>query len=809
MEINSQQAYSILGVVGGEKGAIISKSGILTLVFEIQYPEVYSLYSEDYESIHNEYFKALKNMPKNSFVHKQDIFLKKKYIPELKETSFINKAENKHFAGRFYLEHRCILSFSLANIEDLESSYFTNPIAYKEKISEKSLEQVSIFIESVEGAVNIIKNVPNTSVTQMTEQEVKKYIFDYCNGFSGDKSMIDVHFAERLTIGQNKASVFSICDEMYLPDKVSTYVKDDTLPFSSSFLYMSELEPLGVHLLCNHIYNQFLWFEGSDKLKNELENRVKLFGQHRKFSTGIEIQHKKIEELKDEIFNGEKLLCRTSLNLIIWDEEESALKKEVEKVKEILRKADFQYYIPSFEGLKNIWIGSILGRENKLAKEYYFLTDLDVALCLWTNTTSFKSDEDGIYFNDRLFQVPIKKDIWDAKRRRIPARNAIVVANTGSGKSAATLNIVQQMIESKTKTIVCEFGKSFEQLTHLYPNVSMHIDYDGTDPLGINPFNLNGGKLSSEKKSTLVEIILKFWRNKKNKEDTNQVVSLTKFVDDYYENVLDEHSFPDFYNYVKNDYKKILLRKQIPDEYFDIHGFLHVCSEFIPGGKYENVCKKGIYEESILNKDFIVFELTKIKKDPFLTSLIMSILFDTIENKILQDKSTRGMLVFDEYAETLSMTDNYNGNDIHSTVAFCYQKLRKDNGAIMTIIQSPSQLPDNHYTKGIISNTQILYVLPTTEVVYDQVITTFKIQRKDNINLMKSIRNNFSGNRPYSEIYIRMLDSYNTVVRLEFSKEKFFSFQTDGEDWQAIHEDYLKTENMETSISNYITNKQN
>lgn len=217
--------------------------------------------------------------------------------------------------------------------------------------------------------------------------------------------------------------------------------------------------------------------------------------------------------------------------------------------------------------------------------------------------------------------------------------------------------------------------------------------------------------------------------------------------------------------------------------------------------------QKGDYEENILNKDFIVFELTKIKKDPFLTSLIMSILFDTIENKILLDKSTRGMLIFDEYAETLSMTDNFSGNDVHSTVAFCYQKLRKDNGAIMTIIQSPAQLPENHYTKGIISNTQILYVLPTTEVVYNQVIKTFEIVRKDNINLMKSIKNNFSGLKPYSEIYIRMQDNYNTVVRLEFSPEKFYSFQTDGEDWQAIHEDYLRSGNMEDCITNHMLKK--
>ena len=48
----------------------------------------------------------------------------------------------------------------------------------------------------------------------------------------------------------------------------------------------------------------------------------------------------------------------------------------------------------------------------------------------------------------------------------------------------------------------------------------------------------------------------------------------------------------------------------------------------------------------------------------------------------------------------------------------------------MTIIQSPAQLPDNEYTKGIISNTQILYVLPTTNVVYSDVEEMFRFDSK-------------------------------------------------------------------------------
>ena len=107
----------------------------------------------------------------------------------------------------------------------------------------------------------------------------------------------------------------------------------------------------------------------------------------------------------------------------------------------------------------------------------------------------------------------------------------IVAASTGGGKSVVTQNIIQQCIEQNYKLIVVEFGKSFYQLTQICDK--LHIDYDGTSPLGINPFYTAGGQPDNEKIKTLVNLVLKFWRTKSIMEDTKQVVSLTKIIRQY------------------------------------------------------------------------------------------------------------------------------------------------------------------------------------------------------------------------------------------------------------------------------------
>ena len=153
-------------------------------------------------------------------------------------------------------------------------------------------------------------------------------------------------------------------------------------------------------------------------------------------------------------------------------------------------------------------------------------------------------------------------------------------------------------------------------MTLLYPEISAHIKYDNNTPLGINPFDLGGVELSSDKIISLGHVVLKFWRQHLDvKEETGVSSAVRKMIVDYYENVPLGHSFPNFYTYVKENFSEIIIRKEIPEEYFDIKLFLHVCSDFLEGGIYENVCKGSDENENILkNKSFVVFELTLIRQ---------------------------------------------------------------------------------------------------------------------------------------------------------------------------------------------------
>ena len=114
MKIAAAQAYCILDTVGS---AILTKSGDISVVYLMELPEAYSLDTADLEQRHNEFFRAFQYV-RNGFIHKQDIFLRRKFKSDyvIEGDTYIQKAERRYFEGREYLHHFCILSFTLSSL---------------------------------------------------------------------------------------------------------------------------------------------------------------------------------------------------------------------------------------------------------------------------------------------------------------------------------------------------------------------------------------------------------------------------------------------------------------------------------------------------------------------------------------------------------------------------------------------------------------------------------------------------------------------------------------------------------------------
>lgn len=798
MKIKGIEAYSIDHIHGN---CIFSKDGTVSMVYELELPRKNSLSKDDFDLRCNELDKAFRFFPVNTIVHKQDIVINEAFKgSNIARNSFLGNDQKKHFGGREFISHRCLLIYSMKGIHTLENAYQSNPLKYKEALHSKDLEKLDYFDSNVQRSINVINGIKDTRVLKLEEKQVRELLTEILNGFEST-GFYDLDFSNQSFGDGTKFKMVAINKSEYLPTTFSNVrLTDKSTEYSP--VYEGFFDGLNEVMPFNHIVNQMIFFAGKENIIKTLEESRKEYGKVQTYNDTFKATYNALENVVSDVTKSEQDLVYTHCNVLVFDKNDRKLYSHFRQITGYLDSLGVKYYVPQKAVLQNAFLGSIMGRQQMLHKDFRFIAPLIQAVSLFTHSTISKDDPQGVYFNDAVTQQPRVVDLWDEKNVYMNARNGIICAETGGGKSVTCLSFITQFLEKGINVAVAEFGRSFEFITRLFPDISQHVVLQQDTPLGINPFDLQGASEASiEKKGYLAEIIMKTWRVVQYMEDTHYLVSLDKIINHYYESVKQDHNYDSFYHFVIKGGNKMLYLLDI-EQYFDLDSFKHSCSQFISGGKYENVFKVDhSLTNHITEKQLVVFELTEIKKDPFLVTLVLLILQETIDTNILADKSKKGALIFDEFAETAVIRDMYTNQDVLQTVSVLYQKIRKENGAVYIIVQDLSQLPENNFTKSIYANSQIFMMLPSSRAGYEEVKSVLKLTDSEASEMM-SIQNNYNAIYPYGMFWLKR-GEHKTVLKNELSPYAYYAFQTKGEIWQALSDDYINTKSLELSIKNY------
>src|SRR5258706_12422850 len=106
-----KELKDIFPIMGVEQDCILSKQGDITIAYEVQLPELFTLSDNDYEALHQVLLKAIRLLPAHSVFHKQDWFTEAKYQADFSKVdrSFLTQSSERFFHERPYLDHRCYI----------------------------------------------------------------------------------------------------------------------------------------------------------------------------------------------------------------------------------------------------------------------------------------------------------------------------------------------------------------------------------------------------------------------------------------------------------------------------------------------------------------------------------------------------------------------------------------------------------------------------------------------------------------------------------------------------------------------------
>ncbi len=778
---------------------VFANNGNVLLCYRVDLPEIFSLSESDFEDIHGAWFQGFKSLPNGTIIHKQDIYLKSSYSANnIPNNSFLERATHDYFKGRGYLEHRCYLFFVLPYNKALNHTRYVNPFRPVGKGIHRQMDhKVREFSTIVHDAVSFINNGRKLSLRPLNENEVISLTRTYFNGFNeGFDSDIQLK-TSHVDIGDNHFDALAINSELCFGEVVQSSKINDRFTSDDFVFHQGFMDGLGLNLHENHIVNQIMYLDDKHKWRKLLEKKIEELNKSSNFGTQNKVILKKIEDIVDRInADDASRIIRGHFNIVFWSRDAQDLPRIASKIKAEFKELDMVPYYPKGEDRKQYFLNSYCCFASNFANEDLYVTDLKHALCLYINNTNYKSDSQGIIFNDRQHNVPILKDVWDEKKKRIKARNFAIFAPTGEGKSFLANNILRQYFESGVRLVIIDLGGSYAKFAKLYPKDHIILRYEQGKNLGINPFYIaTDTDLTPERLEDLAMFLLELLASGREAGKAEEV-AMKKVLLHYYATIRNHHSLESLYQFVDANKDTLATKLNISDAHFSVYNFLHILSEYVGPGLYSflfSISEDQTYK--IEDKRLIVFELDEVKDNKEILSVMLKLIKSAIQRTIWRNKAEKGIILFDEFAKQLKF-----GNVLES-VEFYYQAIRKQNGAIGIILQSINQLPNNATSASILENTQVIYSL-RNEKGYEALKNRLNLSSHD-LNQLKSIRNQLSGIRKHTEIFIKIGKDSN-IFRLEVPKEVHAAYLTDGAENEAIMAIYDRTQNMELAINEFI-----
>ena len=781
-----------------EQGCIISKDADITVAYRVTLPELFTVTSVEYESIHATWCKAVKVLPTYSIITKQDWFIQERYQPAVDGgMSLLARSYERHFNERPYLNHSCYLYITKTTRERMRmQSNFSTLCRGHILPKEVNRESTAKFMEAVEQFERIINDSGYITLQRLSNEDIvgsasKAGILEQYLSLSQDSSTILQDIAlgdELLRIGNKRVCLHTLSDVEDLPGRVATDMRYERLSTDRSDCLLSFAAPVGLMLSCDHIYTQVLMIDDSDENLKMFERRARNMNSLARYSRSNQINKEWIDQYLNEAHSFGLSSIRAHFNIMAWSEDESTLRNIRNDVGSQLALMGCRPRHNTVDAATLFWAG-IPGNAADFPAEESFYTFIEPALCLFTEETNYRSSSSpfGIKMCDRVSGRPLHLDISDEPMRRgiTTNRNKFVLGPSGSGKSFFMNHLVRQYWEQGTHVVLVDTGNSYQGLCEMIRRKTkgedgIYFTYTEQKPISFNPFYTDDYVYDVEKKDSIKTLLLTLWKSDDDKVTKTESGELGSAVECYIERICADRSitpcFNTFYEYLLHDYRQELESRDIKvhREDFNIDNMLTTLRQYYRGGRYDFLLNS---EENIdlLSKRFIVFEIDSIKENKELFPVVTIIIMEAFINKMRRLKGVRKQLIVEEAWKALSTAN------MAEYLKYMYKTVRKYFGEAIVVTQEVDDIISSPVVKeAIINNSDCKILLDQRKFMnrFDAIQSLLGLTDKERAQILSINMSNHPGRR-YKEVWIGLGGVQSAVYATEVSREEYLTYTTE------------------------------
>ena len=791
-----ERRFPLLSV---ENGCIVSKDADLTVAFEVELPELYTVTADEYEAMHSSWIKAAKVLPEHSVVCKQDWFVKETYRPKTDdgEQSFLTRSYELHFNERPYLNHKCYLFLTKTTRERSRRKSDFNTLCrgflLPKEITDK--DAAARFLEAVEQFERIMNDSGHIRLRRLETDEI--------TGTKERPGLVEKYFSlsledetavlqdiclkpGRMRIGDKRLCLHTLSDTEDLPGRLSTDMRYERMSTDRSDCRLSFAAPVGLLLSCNHIYSQYVFIDDAQEILQMMEKNSRNMLSLSKYSRSNAINQEWTEMYLDEAHTKGVLPVRCHCNVIAWAEDAEEFRRIRNDTGSQLAMMECTPRYNTIDTPVIYWAG-IPGNAGDFPSEESFYTFLEQAVCLFAGETNYRNSPSpfGIRLADRQNGIPVHVDISDLPMKRgiITNRNKFILGPSGSGKSFFTNHLVRQYYEQGAHILLVDTGNSYQGLCRMIHDRTngkdgIYITYEEDNPISFNPFYTESGKFDVEKRDSINTLILTLWKREDESPKRSEEVALSGAVNAYIRKISENRNirpdFNGFYEFVTEDYRRMIEEKKVREKDFDIDGFLNVLEPFYRGGDYDFLLNSD-KELDLTGKRFIVFELDNISSNKVLLPVVTLIIMETFIAKMRRLKGIRKMILIEECWKAL-MSAN-----MSEYIKYLFKTVRKYFGEAVVVTQEVDDIISSPIVKeAIINNSDCKILLDQRKYMnkFEHIQRLLGLTEKEKGQILSINRANHPG-RFYREVWIGLGGTCSAVYATEVSEEEYFTFTTE------------------------------
>ena len=774
----------ILPIFSIEHNAILSKMGDVTVAFDVQLPELFTMSNDDYEAFHHAWIKAIKVLPVNSVLHKQDWFTEAKYKPSFiqEDNSFLTRSSDRFFNERPYLDHRCYIMLIKKPASRKTSSSIFSSLLRRTIVPEETLQPKHFhdFMNHVGQFQKILCDSGFVSMRQIENELLADFVLRYLNLGNDSVILKDIEFKPEWKIGENHCQLYTMADAEFLPALCGSRINYDKYSTDKTKFSVGFASPIGQLLSCNHIYNQYVFIEDVQKTIQKLESKRLRLQSLSAYSRENAISKQSTDDFLNEAISEQRLPVKAHFNLLAWTDNKDDLKNIRNLCSSALTQMDATPKLET-EGSGQIFWAGIPGNAADFPMNDTFDTFSPQACCFLNLETNYRSSVSpiGIRLGDRLSGKPIHVDISDEPMEKgiCTNRNKFILGPSGSGKSFFTNHMVRSYYEKGTHIVLVDVGHSYKGLCDMVNGY--YFTYSEIKPIKFNPFYIGEGDvLDTEKKESIKTLLLALWKKDNETFNRSEYVALSNALQLYFDKLeADKSIFPcfdSFYDFLKEDFVAVLKGDNVKDKDFDVSNFLYVLRPYYKGGEFDYLlnAKENL---DLLQQRFIVFELDNIKDHPILFPVVTIIIMEVFISKMRKLKGIRKMILIEEAWKAIAK------EGMAEYIKYLFKTVRKFFGEAIVVTQEVEDIISSPVVKqAIINNSDCKILLDQSKYQnkFDQIQELLGLTEKEKA-LVLSINKANDPTKKYKEVFISLGGVLSKVYRTEVSPEEYLAYTTE------------------------------